>query len=81
MVCFAKGAPIDFTALEESHVLILGGEIFPEKRFIFWNFVSSSEERLEKAKRDWQDDKFPKVINETERIPLPAGALDSRPKS
>lgn len=75
MVCFTQGSTVEFTALEESHVLVLGGEIFPEKRFIFWNFVSSSEERLEQAKHDWHNDKFPKVINETDRIPLPDGAF------
>lgn len=81
MVCFHEGVAIDFTALEESHVLILGGEIFPEKRFIFWNFVSSSEERLEQAKWDWHEGKFPKVIKETEKIPLPEGSLKPRTKA
>lgn len=51
--------------------MVLGGEIFPEKRFIWWNFVSSSQERLEKAKLDWKEERFPLVIDEEEYIPLP----------
>lgn len=71
LVCFKPGVALEFEAVGEAHVMILGGEIFPEKRFIFWNFVSSSQERIEQAKKDWQDQKFGQVINETEFIPLP----------
>ncbi|MDX1278341.1 pirin family protein [Oceanihabitans sediminis] len=52
-------------------VYIFGGEAFPEERFIEWNFVSSKKELIEKAKKDWNDDAFPKVPNETVRVPLP----------
>lgn len=53
-------------------VYIFGGLPFEKERFIFWNFVSSSKEVLEQAIKDWNDDKFPAVIHETERVPLPA---------
>ena len=56
--------------------MLLGGEPFTEKRYIWWNFVSSSPERIEQAKSDWKEGKFGQVIGETEFIPLPA---DSRP--
>ena len=71
LVCLKPGVAVEFEAIGEALVMILGGEIFPEKRFIFWNFVSSSEERIAKAKQDWIEQKFGQVINETEFIPLP----------
>lgn len=71
MVCFHPGAEIVFQATADSIVMVLGGEIFPEKRFIWWNFVSSSQERLEKAKTDWKEGRFAPVIDETASIPLP----------
>ena len=62
-----------FELLPNSTVYIFGGEAFPEERFIFWNFVSTSRERIEKAKADWtaQNENFPKVPNETEWVPIP----------
>jgi hypothetical protein len=40
-------------------------------RHLVWNFVSSSEERIEQAKRDWIAQRFAPVPDETEWIPLP----------
>lgn len=62
----------EFEMEANTTVYIFGGEPFPEERFIFWNFVSSSKERIEKAKTDWQNQVFPKVPGETEFVPLPA---------
>ncbi len=53
-----------------ARLMLLGGEPF-EKRHIWWNFVSSSRERIEQAKEDWKNQKFAPVIDETEFIPLP----------
>ena len=61
-----------FEMAENTTIYIFGGEAFPEERFIFWNFVSSSKERIEKAKTDWQQQLFPKVPGETAFVPLPA---------
>lgn len=52
-------------------VYIFGGESFPEERFIEWNFVASDKALIEKAKRNWTNDEFPGVPNETKRVPLP----------
>lgn len=69
-------AEIILTAVSKSaRVLLLGGEPM-EKRYIWWNFVSSSAERIEQAKLDWKAGHFAPVPDETESIPLPA---DSRP--
>ncbi len=71
MVCFKAGSEIIFQATADSIVMVLGGEVLPEKRFIWWNFVSSSQERLEQAKADWKEGRFVPVIDEKEYIPLP----------
>ncbi|MEJ2188906.1 MAG: pirin family protein [Acidobacteriota bacterium] len=54
-----------------SHIMIVGGESVGP-RYIWWNFVHSSHERIDKAKRDWLDEAFGKVPNDDEFIPLPA---------
>lgn len=76
MVVFAKGRAVVISALEPSTVMALGGEpIGP--RFIEWNFVSSSKDRIEQAKADWRAGrmKLPDLDSE-EFIPLP---LDPAP--
>ena len=47
-------------------------------RYMFWNFVSSSKERLEQAKEDWKAGRFAAVPDETEFIPLPEAPLPVR---
>ena len=56
---------------ENSTVYIFGGEPFPEEHFIFWNFVHSDKAVIEQAKADWTAQRFPKVPNETDFVPLP----------
>ena len=53
-------------------IMLLGGEAFPSHRYVYWNFVSSSRERIEQAKEDWRAGRFAKVPgDEAEFIPLP----------
>lgn len=60
----ARGGP--------ARVMVLGGARMPEPRFVWWNFVSSSRERIEQAKDDWRAARFGVVPgDELERIPLP----------
>jgi len=54
-----------------SHILFFGGEAFPEGRNIYWNFVSSREERINQAKQDWKDWNWPKVEGDDTYVPLP----------
>jgi hypothetical protein len=50
----------------------LGGAPLDGERHIWWNFVSSSKDRIEQAKEDWKEGRFPKVPgDEAEFIPLP----------
>jgi len=72
MVFFSKRVPGSIRALGESKVMLLGGAPLEGKRFIWWNFVSSSEERIEQAKKAWKERRFPIVPgDEEEFIPLP----------
>lgn len=59
------------THLSSAKFMLFGGESFEEKRHIWWNFVSSNKDDIEKAKSDWKNNKFPKVINEVGLTPLP----------
>jgi redox-sensitive bicupin YhaK (pirin superfamily) len=55
-------------------VMLLGGEAFATKRHVWWNFVSSSRERIQQAKEDWREGRFPLVPGDSEEfIPLPEG--------
>lgn len=71
LVIFKQGSLISFKASSDAEFMLFGGEPFPEKRHIYWNFVSSSRDRIEQAKQDWKEGKFDKVPKETEFIPLP----------
>jgi redox-sensitive bicupin YhaK (pirin superfamily) len=71
MLVFAPGQPVLFTATTPAVVMLLGGEPIGE-RFIEWNFVSSSKERIDQAKADWRAGrmKLPD-LDSGEFIPLP----------
>jgi len=57
-----------------ARLLLLGGAAMDGPRYLFWNFVASSRERIEQAKADWKAGRFGKVPgDETEFIPLPEG--------
>lgn len=69
-ICNAQ-AEITIAATKDSRIALIGGEKM-SKRYIEWNFVSSRKERIEQAKQDWLEGKFPKVPDDEEEfIPLP----------
>jgi redox-sensitive bicupin YhaK (pirin superfamily) len=70
MAVARSGATVRLEADADSHVLVIGGAPVGE-RHIWWNFVSSSTERIEKAKVDWKEGRFTQVPGENELIPLP----------
>lgn len=71
MTVFSNQPGVVVTASEESRIALVGGAPVG-KRFIEWNFVSSSKQRIEQAKSDWRNRRFPKVPgDEKEFIPLP----------
>jgi hypothetical protein len=71
MLVFSGGEPATFTAKTAAILMLLGGEPVGE-RFVEWNFVSSSKDRIEQAKADWRAGrmKLPDVDHD-EFIPLP----------
>lgn len=63
---------VQIEALEFARVIMLGGERWDEAPHLFWNFVAFDPERIEQAKRDWREGRFPAVVgDDEERIPLP----------
>ncbi|WP_219134685.1 pirin family protein [Janthinobacterium sp. UMAB-60] len=66
-VVTAGGGPVQF--------VVIGGEPLDGHRYLFWNFVSSSKERLSQAADDWSAQRMGQVPGETEFIPLPKAPL------
>ncbi len=81
MLVFAGPQPAIILAIEPAIVMVLGGEPLGE-RFIEWNFVASSKERIEQAKADWRAGrmKLPDLDNQ-EFIPLPGDPPPASPAS
>jgi redox-sensitive bicupin YhaK (pirin superfamily) len=72
MLVLTKDTTVVLRAERTTRIALLGGAPLDGKRYIDWNFVSSSKERLEQAKRDWKEGRFPKVPgDDVEFIPLP----------
>jgi redox-sensitive bicupin YhaK (pirin superfamily) len=72
LAVLTAGSPVELLAGGESaKLMLLGGAPMDGPRHIWWNFVSSSKERIEKAKADWKDGRFAKVPGDSEFIPLP----------
>jgi redox-sensitive bicupin YhaK (pirin superfamily) len=65
------GTQARLRAVGDTRAMLLGGERFPTPRYIWWNFVASSQERIERAKERWERQQFPPVPGETEFIRLP----------
>ncbi|MFA7413210.1 MAG: pirin family protein [Rhizobium sp.] len=75
LLVFRPGDAITLCAGERGcHLMLFGGAAMPSKRHIWWNFVSSSRERIEKAKEEWRTGRFDIVPgDEEEFVPLPEG--------
>jgi len=63
---------IELKTKTRSRLMLLGGAKMDGPRYIWWNFVASSKERIEAAKVRWREQKFAAIPGETEFIPLPA---------
>lgn len=72
LTVLAPGRTLSLASQDGGRVMLLGGEAFATPRHVYWNFVSSSRDRIEQAKEDWREKRFPLVPgDEAERIPLP----------
>jgi redox-sensitive bicupin YhaK (pirin superfamily) len=73
LIVLKPGEPLTVTAVTPATLVLLGGEPMDGPRHVWWNFVSSSKERIQQAKDDWRMGRFDKVFgDEEEFIPLPA---------
>jgi redox-sensitive bicupin YhaK (pirin superfamily) len=71
LLVFGSGRDIVLSADAAARLVLFGGEPLDVPRFLWWNFVSSSRQRIEQAQADWKAGRFPPVPGENEFIPLP----------
>ena len=74
LLVFSSGAAITAKSNSTARLLLFGGEPLDGPRHVWWNFVSSSRERIEQAKADWKSGRFARVPGDAEFIPLPEGS-------
>jgi redox-sensitive bicupin YhaK (pirin superfamily) len=74
LLVFKPGDEIVVSSENGAHFMLFGGASLGSKRYIWWNFVSSSKERIEQAKQEWKTGRFDIVPgDDKEFIPLPEG--------
>jgi redox-sensitive bicupin YhaK (pirin superfamily) len=74
LLVFRPGDEIVVSSHAGAHFMLFGGASLGSKRYIWWNFVSSSRERIEQAKEEWKTGRFDIVPgDEEEFVPLPEG--------
>ncbi|MDF2365846.1 pirin family protein [Sneathiella sp.] len=71
LVVLEKHPTVTLTSSKETVCVVLGGDALPEPRFMYWNFVSTSKERIERAQDDWREQRFDGVPGDTSFVPLP----------
>lgn len=72
------GIRATLSSVDGGRVMLCGGEAFTTPRHVWWNFVSSTQERLMQAREDWEAMRFPLIPgDDAEFIPIPQG----RPKT
>jgi hypothetical protein len=75
LLVLKPGDRTEVKALEDAHFVLVGGAAMDGPRHIWWNFVSSRQDRIEAAKADWKTGRFAVVPGDSaEFIPLPDGA-------
>lgn len=72
MLVLRPGDDVTVVAHSDVRLMVLGGAVMDGPRYIFWNFVASSKERLAQAKEDWRNHRFPIVPSDADEfVPLP----------
>ncbi|HEX5933896.1 MAG TPA: pirin family protein [Pseudorhizobium sp.] len=74
LLVFRPGDEITLEAGPQGcHLMLFGGAALNSRRYIWWNFVSSSKERIEQAKEEWRTGRFDIVPGDSQEfVPLPA---------
>lgn len=78
ILIFEAGAEIELIAARGAHVVLFGGVPLDGPRYVWWNYVASSEALLESARRAWAEDRMGRVAGDPERIPLPGNRPAAR---
>ncbi len=77
LAVLTSGADVTIEPVDGAvRLMVLGGDALPERRFMWWNFVSSRKERIVQAADEWEANGYPSVPGETEFIPLPPRKFD-----
>lgn len=71
LLVLRPGDAVTVTAATDARLVVLGGAALDGPRHVWWNFVSSSKDRIAAAREDWKAGRFPTVPGEHEFIPLP----------
>ena len=71
LLVFRDGSAIEVCARSAAKLMLFGGAPLEGERHIWWNFVSSSAERIEVAKRDWKARRYPAVPGDDGYMPAP----------
>ena len=71
LAVLTPGRPVRLAAETATRLMVVGGAPLDGRRFLYWNFVARSRERIEAAKADWAAGRFAPVPGETEFIPPP----------
>ncbi len=71
LVVLAPGLATTIEATAAVRLMVIGGDALPERRYMWWNFVSSRKERIVQAAQDWEQQAMGRVAGDEELIPLP----------
>jgi len=77
LICLAGPRRIKLRLRAGTQFVILGGDPHPEPRFIWWNFVSSSQEKIRQAAQAWQEQRMGQIESETDFYPAPEMPVQS----
>ena len=75
MIVFEKGSALKALVAAGTHCVLIGGETFSGPKHIWWNFVSSSKEKISRARDSWNSGDFPQVPGDVEKISAPADII------
>jgi redox-sensitive bicupin YhaK (pirin superfamily) len=70
-VIFSENSHIHIQALTDCRFVVFGGKAFAEEKYIWWNFVSSSQEKIQQAKINWNAGNFPLIAGINDRLMAP----------
>ncbi|HET8941238.1 MAG TPA: pirin family protein [Rudaea sp.] len=71
LVSFVPDMDVELVADTDAHVVLLGGAPLDGPRYIWWNYVASSEDLIEQARQAWTEQRYAMVAGDPEFIPLP----------